>query len=224
MEVIEVCIAKYPYVQHAEDEISFKKGEKFILKERHKSNWFVLERLQATSEKKEGLAPGNFFKIVKIERKKKVEVPKVEVKKVEEQQQEEEEESDEHPLPPIQDDEEDCDEAPPPLPGPPPAWSDTIAGKAAIELAKQLKKDPSPSSSKSPRSPRPVMDVFAQPPKDPQQKKSSPREQQQQQQKVSPRTKQQSSRLSAREKYLEENANAGGQAFGIALKKTGGKK
>lgn len=178
-------MAKYSYFKHEEDEISFKKGQKFLLKERHeKSGWFVVETFD---KKTEGLAPGNYFKIIKVERKKEKEEKKEEVQPVEEDE-----------------------DSPPPLPGPPPAWSDTIAGKAAIEIAKQLKKGgDKPPTSKSPRSPRPAMDIFAE------QKTESKSPREKKTESKSPR-----GRRSAREEYMEGNKNEGASVFGVALKKT----
>lgn len=53
-------IARYSYYAHNEDELSFKKGERFCIIEKSTSHgWFVVERI---SSGERGLAPGNYFK------------------------------------------------------------------------------------------------------------------------------------------------------------------
>lgn len=115
--------------------------------------------MERRDNKEQGLAPGNYFKVVKVDRVTPARgstasgAPAAPPKKIIAPQQEKNVERADNDM------DDDNEEPAPPLPGPPPAWSDTIAGKAAQEIAKQFASN-SKQPSKSPRSPRAVQDLF----------------------------------------------------------------
>lgn len=143
--LVITVVARFDYMAHNADELTFSKGERFIVLEKVASSkgWFVVERM---SNHEQGLAPGNYFRDAtkrpsprpspRPEAEKKKASPRNEVAKS-----------------PRDEDDNDDGAPPPPLPGPPPKWSETIAGAAALRL---LGKED--SRKKSPRS---AADVFA---------------------------------------------------------------
>jgi hypothetical protein len=161
------AVARYAYKKHNDDEVSFRKGETMEVLEKHGSGWFVV-RLDASKEM--GLCPGNYVRV-----RKEVLAQRMSPREKTSPRKEKTSPRKEKTSPrkektsprkgfgsPQNSDDEHEDAPPPALPGPPPLWSDTIAGKEAQKIAQQLKigGDKSPREKKSPRS---IMDVdFAQ--------------------------------------------------------------
>ena len=154
MSTTVTAVAKYAYAKHNDDELSFPKGARFNVLEKHGTGWFVVER-EDTGE--QGLCPGNYLRVTEV--KKSPRGGGDEERKGKQPKEKRSPrgggggEADKR----RGDEDDDEGDAPPPLPGPPPPWSDTIAGKEAARVAAQLGGD---ATGKAPRSPRSVVGMF----------------------------------------------------------------
>jgi hypothetical protein len=107
-----IVVARYNYYAHNDDELTFRKGERFLVVEKSTSHgWFVVERLLEPKGER-GLAPGNYFR--KETSKTSPAAPPPPAADTSPRKEAIEEE-----------DNEESDVPAPPLPGPPPKWSGT---------------------------------------------------------------------------------------------------